>query len=90
MIRECLREISIDRFKEINETVKYIIDNYEDWQLETHLVNGISISDNIVLQKYPNNGFNCFNKDQSIIGLDPICRLIENKLNTKLSQLIYS
>jgi hypothetical protein len=90
MIRECFREIAEDRFKEIVESVKHIIDNYEDWQIENHLVNGIAISENIIIQKYPGGPFNCFNKDQFMIGLNPVCRVIETRLNNKLTKLVHS
>lgn len=90
MIKECLAEVSQPRFRDIFENVRNIIDNYEDYQIEHALVSGVAISENIILQKYPNGAFNCFNRDKMIQGHLPICRLIETKLNQKLTKLIYS
>jgi hypothetical protein len=90
MIKECLSEITHPRYKEVFEIVRQLIDNYDDYQLEYALVNGIGISENIIIQKYPNGAFNCFNRDKMIKGHLPICRLIETKLNQKLTKLVYS
>lgn len=89
MIKKCLGEIANPKYKDVYENVRILIDSYEDYQLEYALVQGISLNENLILQKYPYSGFNCFNRDKMIQGLLPICRLIETKLNNKL-KLIHS
>jgi hypothetical protein len=90
MIRECLKEIEKDRFKNYTKNLKSIIDNFDEYQLDYALQQGIAISENIIIQKNPNTLFNCYNNDQVIKGLMPICKLIETKLNKKLKEQIYS
>jgi len=90
MVKECLREITNNRYKDVYENIIFILENYEEYQIEYALVNGISLNDNIVLQKYQNGPFNCFNRDRMMVGNLPICRLIETKLNQKMNILIFS
>jgi hypothetical protein len=90
MIVECLKEILDDRFSDIYENLKNMIDNYDEQQLHYLLVNGLSLSENIVIQKYPNMTFNCYNRDRHIRGLLPMCKLLETKLNRKLKNQLYS
>jgi hypothetical protein len=88
-IRECFNELKQDRFKEYTENLS-LINNLSDDQLEYALQTGISISENIVIQKHPNSYFNCYNNDHIIKGLMPICKLLETKLNMKLKQQLFS
>lgn len=89
MIRECFKEIEEERFKNYTKNINFI-GNLDDYQLEYALQQGIAISENIIVQKYPHSLFNCYNNDYVMKGLMPICKLIETKLNKKLKEQIYS
>jgi hypothetical protein len=90
MIVECLKQILDDRFNDIKGNVEMLIEHYDEYQLQYALVNGLAISENIVIQKYPNSTFNCYNKDRGFKGLLPVCKLLETKLNRELKKQVFS
>jgi hypothetical protein len=68
-----------DLKKNINKLLEY-----SDEQLYSLLENGLTISDNLILQYYPNIGFRCWNNNTEIVGTLPITGVIERKLNYEL------
>jgi hypothetical protein len=90
MIKECFKEILNPKYKEVSTNVEHILENFDEYQIEYALVNGISISENIIVKKHPRSGFTCFNKDYLQVGLIPMCKLLETKMNRKLKQQLFS
>lgn len=86
MLKECLFEIMNPKYgDDVCEGIRKVIEEFEEYQLQILLAQGLSISENYVVQKYPHGGFNCFNKDKMIKGNLPVCRIMENKMNKKLN-----
>lgn len=88
LIKESLKSIDNPRYEEIYKTVEIILNNYEEEQIQQALTtNGIYLSERIMLHFIPYYGFRCFNLDQALKGRDPICPLLEKKLNQRLNIL---
>jgi hypothetical protein len=89
MLKEVIQVLHLPRYQEIYDGIDYILQKMEEEQLEYALnYNGIYLSESIILNFYPNQGFRCYNTDQSYVGKNPICSLVERKLNEKAIELI--
>jgi hypothetical protein len=90
MLKECLiylKEQNI-KIKNLNPTLDYFIDNFDDDALFKLLTEGIRINnDVIILSFYPGYGFQCSNDNKNQIGKMPICNIMEKLLNKKLYML---
>lgn len=74
----------------INETIDIITNNLDEEQLRVMLMNqGLKLDNNIIRLHFMENiGFRCFNEKSEIYGKLPICRNIENFMNSEYSKNI--
>jgi len=86
MIKETLKILIENDFHEpkIIPIIKSIIENLDDDQILYMLNNGVKISDDLRLFYYNEQGFRCQNENAHIVGVKPICGVIERKLNKSL------
>ena len=74
-------------------TLKRTVENlmvFDDDQLTNLLIQGLNISEELVLQYIPGSGFRCWNDNSQIVGVLPVSGLIERKLNQELMKIIKS
>lgn len=78
-MKEILNILVTKDFNEskLQSTMKYVLETYDDDQLEHLLMTGLKITNNLVLYYYPNVGFRCINEN----GTDYICGVIDRALN---------
>jgi len=86
IIKETLKILVENDFREpkIIPIIKKIVENFDDDQIFYMLQNGIKISDELVLFYYVGQGFRCMNENAHIVGVKPICGVIERRLNNNL------
>ena len=67
----------------INNTIKYIVENYDEGQIRIiSQYRGIKIDSNLInLFFIENVGFRCINEKNDIYGKLPICKNIESFMN---------
>lgn len=63
--------------KNMKINIRYILDNYDEDQIENMLFYGMKIGEGYILLHYPNVGFRCV-KDG---GTEYLCNVIEKLLN---------
>jgi hypothetical protein len=91
MIRELLHELYHKNYDaKINKKLQNLIIDCNDQQLSHMLFTGIKLTNNIDLFCYAGSGFRCINEDENMIGRLHICNLVENFLNKKLQEKLYS
>jgi hypothetical protein len=76
--------------KNISETVKFLTDNYDEFQLRMLSQNqGLKIDNNIIRLYFINNvGFRCINEKDNIYGKLPLCGNIERYMNNIYSNFV--
>ena len=86
LIKETLNTLIENDFREpkIIPIIKNIIENFDNEQILYMLQNGIEITDELVLFFYEGQGFRCMNNNAHIIGVKPICGVIERRLNNNM------
>ena len=86
MLKETLNILIENDFREpkITPIIKRIVENFDDDQILYMLQNGLKITDELILFYYEGQGFRCTNTNSHIIGVKPICGVIERKLNNNL------
>jgi hypothetical protein len=91
IVKESLQTINNPKFEDIHPQIKYLLENVEEEHLQLTLANGgVYISESIILQYVQGYGFKSFNTDEPIIGKNPLCNLIERRMNQKLYSLVNS
>lgn len=82
-IKESLIKLKTKNYdKNINHTIDFLIENYDEYQLKILSNSGLKIDNNIIrLYFIENVGFRCMNERDNIYGKLPICRNIENYMN---------
>lgn len=82
-IKECLRKLSEKNIDmNINRTIKFLCENFDDNQLEYKLSQGVLLDNRMInLYFYRNMGFKCNNNWVERQGNLPICNFIEKNLN---------
>ena len=84
-IKESLIKLSEKNYdKNINNTIKFIIERYDEDQIRLMSgFQGLKIDNNLIrLYFFQNIGFRCMNEKDNIVGKLPICRNIEKNMNT--------
>jgi hypothetical protein len=86
LLKETLNILIENDFKEpkIIPNIRKIVENFDDSQIFYMLQNGIKITDELVLFFYEGQGFRCMNNNAHIIGVKPICGVIERRLNNNM------
>lgn len=64
--------------------IKEILENFDNQQIDYMLLNGMKISNDLILYYFIGQGFRCTNENKHIIGNKPICQIIEKVLNNEL------
>ena len=74
----------------INNTIDFLIENYDESQLRVlSMNNGLKIDNNTIrLYYYDNVGFRCYNENNNIVGNLPICNNIEKYMNNLYSEYV--
>lgn len=82
-IKESLIKLKTKNYdKNINHTIDFLIENYDEYQLKILSNSGLKIDNNIIrLYFIENVGFRCMNERDNIYGKLPICRNIESYMN---------
>ena len=71
----------------LHSTIAYITENYNETQLEYLLTNGMNINGNDLILYYQHGmGFRCVNINENVVGVKPICGVLERALNNKISE----
>lgn len=65
-------------------TIKNILENFDDDQINYLLSTGLKISNDLTLYYQNGVGFRCMNENINIIGRKPVCNIIAKTLNNKL------
>jgi hypothetical protein len=78
---------SLLKLKEKNYTqdnIKFLIENYTEEELRILLMRGLRLDNKQLINLYffENVGFRCINEKSDIVGKLPICRNIENFMNS--------
>lgn len=86
MIKEKLKKLyNINLDNNINKTITYINENYDENSLLFILSNmGFKLDDNIILRYYQGHGFHCQDINERIYGKSPLSQNIERFLNRKI------
>jgi len=76
--------------KNINNTLRLLIENYDEFQLRMLAQNqGLKIDNNIIRLYFIDNvGFRCHNEKNNIYGNLPLCNNIERYMNNIYSKYI--
>lgn len=85
MIKETLiKLLEKDLSPIINKNTQYLLENFDESQLEILLAQGVSINNNIKLYYYIGSGYRCMNERVDLYGRNPLCVIIEKYLNKEL------
>lgn len=85
MVKESLiKLIKEDYSSTINKNVKYLLENFDESQLEMMLTHGFNIEKDIKLYYYVGSGYRCMNENFSKYGNNPLCVVIERTLNEEI------
>lgn len=68
----------------INKNVQYLLENFDENQLEGLLSQGFTIDKNIKLYYYVGSGYRCMNERVDLYGNNPLCVIIEKSLNKEI------
>jgi len=85
MIKETLIKLIENNYSTvINRNAQYLIENFDESQLEVMLTHGFDIEKNIKLYYYVGSGYRCINERAALYGNNPMCIIIERALNKEL------